>query len=473
MFFTLTNVSKLLISDNTGFHMINTLSRFIIVLIYAPMLVAHAQAETNRTFYISLTGDDQNSGLSTDSALATFEHALELLKPGDILEILPGVYEQRVDLDAIGTPAKPIVFQAHDPQQKPVFDFSFGDEYFRVEGENWIIKDIEVRNAFICLRVTGRNVTISGVDVHQCDNHGVLLQGKNLVVENSRIYLTNLRNRLRDPNEPSWGSGLKVGVDGDNLVLRNNEVFNNYGEGIAVTRGTNVQVLDNIVYDNYTTQIYIDNSYHVLVEGNYVYCTDETDFDYHDGTESFAIGLGEEEYDRWGARLGQVTIINNITDSCGKGIGYFAVEVPESGLDNIVIAHNTFWNSDTISLLIVHGENPQKTRNTIIANNIFDGAIETDVWVDDRTGIDMFNNLWVDGEPDEWLNATGPNDVVGDPGFIITPTIPDMSTYQPGVESPAIGNAGLIPGYVVSKDFADRARTIPTDIGAVIYAGSS
>ncbi|MEH1833050.1 MAG: right-handed parallel beta-helix repeat-containing protein, partial [Nostoc sp.] len=45
-----------------------------------------------KTYYVSGTGNDQNSGLSTSSAFRTIQKAADLTNPGDTVLIMNGVY---------------------------------------------------------------------------------------------------------------------------------------------------------------------------------------------------------------------------------------------------------------------------------------------------------------------------------------------------------------------------------------------
>jgi len=75
------------------------------------------------TYYISPDGSDSNKGTTPQKPWKTFEHALPKLKPGDVLGLMDGVYEQGQNKTGLlhikdeeninnGTPQKPITVRA-------------------------------------------------------------------------------------------------------------------------------------------------------------------------------------------------------------------------------------------------------------------------------------------------------------------------------------------------------------------------
>jgi hypothetical protein len=76
-------------------------------------------------FYLSPTGDNQKSGTTMAEAWATFDHAWQLLYPGDTLILLDGVYYQSLSPDQRdGTPDKPITIRAQN-DGKAIIDGEF------------------------------------------------------------------------------------------------------------------------------------------------------------------------------------------------------------------------------------------------------------------------------------------------------------------------------------------------------------
>ncbi|MFH2124613.1 MAG: right-handed parallel beta-helix repeat-containing protein [Pseudomonadota bacterium] len=64
------------------------------------------------TYYISPNGSDSANGQSEGSPLATFDHAYDILTPGDTLILLDGAYNQQLSPSVSGDSGAPITFMA-------------------------------------------------------------------------------------------------------------------------------------------------------------------------------------------------------------------------------------------------------------------------------------------------------------------------------------------------------------------------
>ena len=83
-----------------------------------------AQPKEGDVLYVSLEGDDSNPGAET-APLRTLAYALCNLRPGQTLNIAPGVYKESIIMGAFGDSSAPIIIRAHpDPKggQHPVLE---------------------------------------------------------------------------------------------------------------------------------------------------------------------------------------------------------------------------------------------------------------------------------------------------------------------------------------------------------------
>ena len=219
-----------------------------------------------------------------------------------------------------------------------------------VEGRGAVVDGIlSGGNLGIQVPSTVSNVTIRGFGVTRSRSHGIHVQGTNVIVENNRVFQNILENAnvsngvITSCKNTGWGSAIKVAVGGKNTTIRNNEVFQNCGEGIAVTRGAGALVTGNITYDNFAVNLYTDNSFDVVMRGNMSYCQD-TRF-YRSGSPARGVLLGIENYSGWGNQARDILIEQNFIRGCG-GIRLYA----ESGYTlgaNVVIRDNVFQNVPT------------------------------------------------------------------------------------------------------------------------------
>jgi hypothetical protein len=227
-----------------------------------------------------------------------------------------------------------------------------------------------------------------------------------------------------------------------------------------VGQGRFVNIYNNTVHDNYSQNIYVNNSTDVNVENNFVYSTVSKFF--RSGAPANCIGLADEYYSGWGSQLARVRVVNNIAAFCKRGIGYTYSENSDGGMDTVTIAYNTIWGTTEAGIVAIN--QPAKTRNSVISNNIVQQANGklTDVQV--TSGITYSNNFWV--SPAITFKS-GAGDKTGDIKFLTAPGF-SAETYRLSGSSPAI--AGAVP-LGISKDFSGNARGPLYDMGALQYMG--
>jgi len=411
-------------------------------------------------YYVSPTGSDTNPGTSS-APFKTFAKANSVLTAGSTLNIYAGTYTEQLKISKSGTSSAWITVKplggavVIDMKNAATFGLSLAASYVTVSS-------LEVRNSGdICINMVGNNLTIDGLVVHECASHGINTNNSSQVkILNSRVYHTVLSNTSRSISS-GWGSGIKVRVS-DNVLIQGNIVYNNYGEGMG-TRGTNVTIRANTVYNNFSVNIYT-NSENVLIERNFVYCTPNSGYE-RDGLPAIGIGMAEEYFDGWGARLKNARVINNIVAFCKHGVRYSGADdrLTGGGLKNATIAYNTLYGSTNSALSIVY-ESAQA--GSLIANNIIWQAQDKLSTVDNPVGLTFKNNLWKI-LPSTAVRSSG--DKVGDPRFAVTPGYTPES-YRPSSSSPAAASATDIG---ISNDFFAKPRGPSFDIGSIQFATSA
>ncbi len=418
----------------------------------------HAKA-TGSVYYVSTTGSDTNPGTSS-APFKTFAKANSVLTPGSTLNIYAGTYNEQLKISKSGTGSAWITVKplggtvVIDMRNVANFGLSLAASYVTVSS-------LEIRNSGdICVNMVGSNLTIDGLIVHECASHGINTNNSSQVkILNSRVYRTVLSNASRSVSS-GWGSGIKVRVS-DNVLIQGNIVYNNYGEGMG-TRGTNVTIRANTVYNNFSVNIYT-NSENALIERNFVYCTPNSGYE-RDGLPAVGIGMAEEYFDGWGARLKNTKVLNNIIAFCKHGVRYSGADdrLSGGGLKDATIAYNTLYGSTNSALSIVY-ESAQA--GSLIANNILWQAQDKLSTIDNPVGLTFKNNLW------KVLPSTAvrsPGDKVGDPKFATTPGYTPES-YRPSGSSPAAASAADIG---ISSDFFAHSRGPYFDIGPIQFSSA-
>ncbi|MCB0103932.1 MAG: right-handed parallel beta-helix repeat-containing protein [Anaerolineales bacterium] len=316
-------------------------------------------AQKPRVYYLSPTGS--NAGACKKfSPCKSFSKVISLVKPGEIIHFTEGVYSEPVFIDKSGTEDQPIT----------------------ILGDNAILQSMVI---------AGNYVTVSGIEVFASESHGIKALGHYIIIENSKVHHSVTENGYgpecnTENSSNGWGSGIKVERGAKHIIIRNNEVYENCGEGIAATMGEFVTIVNNISRDNYSVNIYIDNSSQIIVDGNQVLCTGNGYL--RDGRRATGIALGEEYYDGWGAQRGDNSIINNIIDGCYEGISSWEPDV-EGGVEkNLLIQNNTVINGtyQSISLYWIN----QDVR-------VEDNIVYTPLNIEFTEGVTLSNNVIAPG----------------------------------------------------------------------------
>ncbi len=410
-----------------------------------------------KAYYVSTTGSDANPGTAS-APFRTFAKANSTLTPGSTLYIYAGIYNQQLKITKSGTSSAWITVRplggivVIDMLKAAVAGLDVRASYVTVNS-------LAIRNsASVCVNLAGSNITVNNLAVYTCSSHGIQANNSSYItIMNSRVFNTVLSNGAR-ALAGGWGSAIKV-RESNIVLIQGNRVYNNYGEGMG-TRGTNITIRGNTVYNNFSVNIYT-NSENVLIEKNFVYCTPNSGFE-RSGLPAVGIGLAEEYFTGWGARLKNARVLNNIVGFCRNGVRYLGADpgVVGGGLKSALIAYNTLYGSTNAALSIVY-ESAQS--GTLIANNIIWQAQNKLTAIENPSGLQFRNNLW---KVAPLAAFRGLGDRYGDPQFATTPGYTPRS-YHPSNTSPAANAAANIG---IPYDIYAVARGPAFDIGAIQFS---
>jgi parallel beta-helix repeat protein len=393
-------------------QMIRPASMLIIILFSLSTAGLYALSDPI-CYYVSTTGNDSNPG--TESLpWKTLAKAASMATANVTVFIKKGTYNERLVPLNSGTANAPVTFTSYpgdsasidgegmtDPALSTGLIFVDGLRYITISGlqiRHSAGVGIQVKNSS---HITIRENTIDstydmGLKVHACDN--ILVEGNEIVraclvndlEECLSVSTTNVieisTNRVHDGR----AIGIDVKYGSSNVILKNNEVYNQNGcIGIYVEAWTmhqfNIDVFDNISHDN-QIGFAVTSEMGGLNEGIKVH----HNIAYHNGQRGFWVG-------GWGGGethpVKNIKIYGNVSYENGFGVeigGYAGTTMDSIEVNNNLIHHNT-----GAGVRITRYDGPSGAyvmRNVSITNNtIFGNGKVGAAWDPDNAGINLFN----------------------------------------------------------------------------------
>lgn len=416
--------------------------------------------------YVSPQGNDANPG-SLYLPWKTIRKAASSVKPGDLVYIRGGTYHEYVTVSASGTQSLPIQFAAY-PGENPVIDGentlpNSNDGLLSLDGD-WIeVTGLEVKNStYIGIGLYGKHNTLNNVYAHHSSRSGVHLSGDYSTIQDSRIWRNSMHSEY---GVESGSSGITVSRgQSDNVLsvtVRNNTVWENWGQGINVHFGNGVIVEGNTTFDNYTANIYIHDIINVVCQRNFIYMNPDNTYMGNSGPE-VGIMMGEE-YSPPIAK--NIQVINNIAFGNRRNLFWYTGDMG-GGMDNVLFAYNTFVNgsgdsSNGNSNVIL---DPGINNNVRFMNNIVYQQGNNIPPIDTKSGLQTTysHNFW---STVPIAAAIGTDDKYGDPLFMRTGSQYSADWFQLQVSSLAINNATSLTE--VLTDYFGSVRGTSPDMGAI------
>jgi hypothetical protein len=422
------------------------------------------------TYYVSATGFETNNGTSLSTPVKTIIKGLsKAQQSGDTIYVLTGTYNEAIWIGRSG-----ITLSAY-PDNTPVIDggatlpnvdngvlLGIGGDYNTVSG--FEVKNSNITGAHtggIGVYVQGSHNTVSRMQVHDTWENGIIVHGDYVIVEYSVVY-QSVMNNYQGRQAPMWASGLSAGrnpgasalIPGivSYAILRHNIVYNNWGEGMSCYECDHCIMEDNIVYDNWTVNMYLSDATNSLVQRNMIYISSVPIISMRNN-----IGIALADEVAGVPRSVNNTVINNFIYNAEFQAFSWTI-VPNSGLNNVLIANNTVVDGKLSTGS--GGSSVISNANSQIRNNIIYGT----GYVPSNSGIIFSNNLWSQTPPSAAASATN---IIGNPLLARTgATGPAQLTagyFKLLSTSPAINKAAELS--VVKEDYFKTLRGSEPDIG--------
>ena len=304
---------------------------------------------------------------------------------------------------------------------------------------DWVtIKNMTIRYAgTFAVYTIGSNVTLENLYVHHNWGGGIILSGNHDVLQNSRIWYNSTMNE-NGQSTSGWGTGASCARYPEYCTIRNNTVWQNWGEGVSTFKSMHTNIEGNISYDNHQN-FYLSDTKYSTMQRNLSYCT--TDNALNVKQTQCGILIGDEKgvpipLEENGERhpSSDNTIINNLVIGCNHNLA-----VGTDAINNNLFSNNTLVNSrgsvpNPYNVLFYTGE----TKNARFENNII---IQDDYKLigifAGGEGINFSNNLWSHVPP---KNLSGQGDIIADPLFAKYGYTYSPNRYILTKKSPAINN---------------------------------
>ena len=273
--------------------------------------------------------------------------ALSTASPGDIIELQSGTYNSIPYRLKSGTKDKPITLKAAEganvvftgTNSLCIFEFS-GVSYASIEGP------FELKDALCGVKAMDvTNVKISGLKIHNTQQHGIVISGENNLVTNNEVYNCVLENKIVGKTldggwsqcVSSWGKNYNSGFS-QNIVFEKNYIHDSYGEGLDFLKCDNCSAIKNNITNGFSMNIYLDASKNILIEGNIL----RVNSDAYDTKWGSACGVGMSSESGNEYNIENIIIQNNIMIGTRMGIYFFQIG-EGSGYSNVKILFNTMW----------------------------------------------------------------------------------------------------------------------------------
>jgi hypothetical protein len=422
-------------------------------------------------YYVSPTGSDENNnGRYSAFPFKTIGKALSVVKPGDVVNIMPGVYtaggKPLIELlpGHSGAEEKYITIKAFDPADMPVL-FAAGE------------------NIWNAVSINASYIVIDGLE----------LAGNNANIDSLAAY-NNARLHY-DKGTMDWAktaafntNGLTVGGSGQNserphhVIVRNCKVHDFPGGGLNLQQADYVTFENNVVYNNAWYTMYgcsgistltpLDNDnntgYKIIIRNNICY-NNKTKIPWS-GTANFTLSDGNgiiidvnNRPDTGGVApnagpyMGRTLVENNISFNNG-GSGIHSFKANHVDMINNTAYHNmTKFDSGYAEIWT------NQCQDVNIVNNIMYARAGGNCNMKTNHASEVYrNNIYFNGKVN---TTTGANDKTADPLFVNPSRDGLVADFHLKAGSPAIGH-GTRTDYMSGADRDGTPRSDRVDAGA-------
>ncbi len=165
------------------------------------------------TYYIDpVSGNDGNTGLES-KPWKNIQFALNKAKPGTVIKLLSGTYNEKIETVVDGTKDKPITIEPA-LGAKVIFDFGWAGNAPRFVNSYYVFRNVEVRRFVQGIRIeNAHDVVIENINLHHGQHECLRLRhfARNNTIRNNKVHFCGASNdttRIDGGN----GEGIYIGT---------------------------------------------------------------------------------------------------------------------------------------------------------------------------------------------------------------------------------------------------------------------
>ncbi|MEH2409300.1 right-handed parallel beta-helix repeat-containing protein [Nostoc sp.] len=359
---------------------------------------------TPKTYYVSGTGNDKNSGVSSSSAFRTIQKAADMTNPGDTVLIMNGVY---TNLPKAGS----VVNIKHSGNAKAWIRYKAYPGHFpKIQHNTW--HGILIANGASYIEINGlevignnANVTLDYAMSQKTNKQNPLTSGNCISIDGrTNGYVHHIRilnNKVHD----CGGAGITV-IEADYVKVDNNTVFNNAWYSVYGNSG--ISMLNNWNFDNnrgYKMFVTNNKSYNNRMYIPWIAVGRITD-----GNGIIIDSSRNDHNSKLAAYTGRTLVKNNLTfNNGGSGIHAFSSDHVDI-LNNTAVLNN---QSPEIKGAQIYAN---ASSDVQILNNIFYAFPGKDINSNIRNKNVIYDyNIYMNSSK---ISVKGSHDIVADSEFL-------------------------------------------------------
>jgi len=370
-----------------------------IILLSAIILLSVFTSFGQPNYYVSPSGNNSNSGTTTNQAWQTIQYAADNVTAGDIVNIMAGTYNEKIDINVSGSTDNYITFRNYNEEEVILSGTSLpAYEYImKIENQNYIrisglkFQDYQQLDAIGLYIINSSNLSVENNEFSNIDYSATAVgqipteeQNSQPIIVFGRDASTAIQGLVFTGNsihdcETGWSEALSINGNIDGFEISYNHIYNNTNIGIvaighegecptaSLDQARNGRIHHNTVHDNPAAYaecagIYVDGASQIIIENNILY---NNNYGIEVGCENNGNTPNDPSADN-------ILVRNNlIYNNTYTGIALGGYDYPTSGkVENATIENNTCFNNDTENnyqgeMMISY------TENSTIENNIF------------------------------------------------------------------------------------------------------